>query len=221
MYVAPPIGPVLLIGTLLILFGAALVRRWVARRRGWHAPKGLVTLASIALAIVVGLFLIASAVTMSFDFVRAQNTRSLKYRVTVLSLTGEPVTLLLPAPEDPRFWAGLGRTNGTSTLRLLDDGPTASVEVRATAGVTFQVHLRFEAASLDADLTRVSSAVPPQDSNVDVEVSLAGEGFGSASAHVVPKISVGASCVQNKLQLEADVTEGLHRYGAFYVTVAC
>lgn len=128
-----------LVGAILSGVGALLLAiRSELRKRPDARPQALLAAAIFALA--AGLVVVGAGLWIDVQYSRDQNTMELWYHVSVQMNGTGPVTLLLPAPTEERFFNALNATNGSSTLRLQHAGSDTSVVLTAFGNVTFQIH---------------------------------------------------------------------------------
>ncbi len=157
---------------------------------------------------------------MDVQFAREQATNTLTYEVSVrLNGTG-PVTILLPAPVDTRFYAGLNASNGSSTLRVVGTPPTTSVVVVTYGNVTFQVQTAVYPAGND-NYTWV--AAPPEPflnntTNASIEMDPANPG---TTVLLELHTSIYGACQTHYVAVEAVLQAGFGTYPARYGFAFC
>jgi len=140
------------------------------------------------------------------------NTKSMTYRASVhLNGTG-PVTLILPAPMEARFWSALNVTNGSSSLRLTHTTTDTYVVLLAAGDVAFDVHADFVGSFLNSNLTHLSftdGGPYSLQANVTIQMSAVD---ATTTASLTLDISLGGFCHSRSYSLKAVIHQGSARY---------
>lgn len=217
MVPSSPSPPYYLTGGILAGCGAILpTLRTAFRRRPW--PRGLTFAAVLLLA--VGLILLGAGYWMDVQFAREQATNTLTYDVSIRVNGTGPVTILLPAPVDTRFYSGLNTTSGSSTLRVVGTPPAASVLVVAHGNVTLWVQVAVYPAGNDS-YTRV--AAPPEpffntSSNASIELDAMSPGTTVLLSLI---ITIFGACQTHYLSMDTVLRTGVQQYPARYGYAFC
>lgn len=163
-------------------------------------------------ALVVGAAVIGAAIYIDTVRWTTWNTQSMTYRASVRINGTGPVTLILPAPVDARFWGALNLTNGTSSLRLTHTTADTYVVLSATADVAFDAHGEFVGSSLIWNLTHVSfTDAGPYSVQANVTIQMSAVGVAT-TAFLTLDIFLGDFCYDRWYSVETVVHQGSSLY---------
>lgn len=200
-----------LVGVILSGAGALLLAMRGARGRA-PEPRPRMLLAVTVLTLAAGVALIGAGLWIDVERAQKENTTVLSYNVSVrLNGTGS-VRLVLPAPADPRFFASLNTTNGSSTLRLVHTPSETSVVLTVYGNVTFNVRSELATTVGNWNFTRLiplTNGIPGSGLNASIERSSAAP---EAVVFLELYASIGSFCESHFLSVDAAVHEGVGEY---------
>jgi hypothetical protein len=214
--------PFYLIGTIVVLVAFATLNRWIKGIAGLRGDAPGHGLAAAAVAFLIGSATIAVGIVFDSDQIRLENTRTFVYRVVVEIDGAVSVRLLLPAPLDARLHADLNRTNGTARLTLTENAGGLSVEVVASANVSFEIRHSLVGEPLNRTMSRMSPATPPEQSGVgSATIDLETSGAGMASVRVDLDVEFLEFCFTTRHGLDAAIQLGASTYPVTSTVTFC